>query len=109
MDLASQNMSDVQIDKTKGNEPKREDFLVPQSKAEHDKIVDRLITGGSTLGEAEQIIAARKTAFNKALKEFKKGYQDSKPTTIGKRGPKALKSNTNTSRRVNSTSDEYAN
>ena len=109
MDLASQNISDVQIDKTKGNEPKREDFLVPQSKAEHDKIVDRLITGGSTLSEAEQIIAARKTAFNKALKEFKKGYQDSKPTTTGKRGPKALKSNTNTSRRVNSTSDEYAN
>ncbi len=62
----------VESEKSKSNEPKQVDFLVPGTKAEHEQMIDRLIQGGSLLGEAEQIIASRKTAFNKALKEFKK-------------------------------------
>ena len=35
-------------------------------------MVQRLVDGGSLLAEAEQTIAARKAACNKALREFKK-------------------------------------
>ena len=34
--------------------------------------IQRLVDGGSLLAEAEQTIAARKAAFNKALRKFKK-------------------------------------
>ena len=68
----------VESEKSKSNEPKQVDFLVPRTKAEHEQMIDRLIQGGSLLGEAEQIIASRKTAFNKALKEYKKNRPQSK-------------------------------
>jgi hypothetical protein len=40
--------------------------LCKKNRANHNKIIDRLITVGSLLPEAEQV-----KAFNKALKEFK--------------------------------------
>ena len=52
--------------------PTRESFRVPRDAIEHKEMVARLVTGGSLLSEAESIIAARKTAFNKANREFKK-------------------------------------
>jgi hypothetical protein len=54
------------------NEPKKADFRVPETRAEHEKMIDSLIKGGTLLGEAEQIIASRITAFNKACREHKK-------------------------------------
>ena len=48
------------------------DFLVPSNLVEHNLIIARLVSGGSLPAEAEQTIASRKTAFNKALREFKK-------------------------------------
>jgi hypothetical protein len=54
------------------SEPKKADYLVPETRAEEDQMIDKLIQGGSLLGEAEQIIASRKCAFNKACREFKK-------------------------------------
>ncbi len=53
-------------------EPKKADYLVPETRAEEDQMIDKLIQGGSLLGEAEQIIASRKGAYNKACREFKK-------------------------------------
>jgi hypothetical protein len=38
---------------------------------EHDETVRRLVLVGSLISEAEQIIAARKAAFNRASQEFK--------------------------------------
>ena len=52
------------------------DFLVPTNLVEHNLIVARLVSGGSLPAEAEQTIASRKAAFNKALREFKKGNQN---------------------------------
>jgi hypothetical protein len=53
-------------------EPKKSDYLVPVTRAEEDEMIDKLIHGGSLLGEAEQIIASRKLAFNKTCSKFKK-------------------------------------
>ena len=52
--------------------PTPADFRVPVNMIEHNLIIDRLVSGGSLQAEAEQTIAGRKTAFNKALREFKK-------------------------------------
>ena len=56
----------------KNCEPSPADFLVPSTPEEHTSMVDKLILGGSLRNEAEQTIASRKTAFNKALKIYKK-------------------------------------
>ena len=50
------------------------DFRAPANQIEHNLIVARLMDGGSLRSEAEQAIASRKAAFNKALREFKKIY-----------------------------------
>ena len=52
--------------------PEEKDFNLPASKGELKTMVDKLIKAGSSQSEAEQIIANRKTAFNKASREFKK-------------------------------------
>ena len=52
--------------------PTQAEFRVPTNKIEHKLMVQRLVNGGSLLAEAEQTIAARKAAFNKALRKFKK-------------------------------------
>ena len=48
------------------------DFLVPTNLIEHNLIVARLVSAGSLTAEAEQTIASRKAAYNKALHEYKK-------------------------------------
>jgi hypothetical protein len=46
--------------------------MVPVNVSEHNAVVYRLTLGGSTKAEAEQIIAAQRTAFKKATNQFKK-------------------------------------
>ena len=50
--------------------PTQAKFRVPQNLIEHNLIVARLVDGGSLPSEAEIVIASRKTAFNKAFREF---------------------------------------
>ena len=45
---------------------------MPASVGELKLMVDKLVKAGSSQSEAEQIIANRKTAFNKASREFKR-------------------------------------
>ena len=45
---------------------------MPETRAEHERMIDRLIKGGSLLVEAKKIIASRSVAFNKACREHKK-------------------------------------
>jgi hypothetical protein len=52
--------------------PSESEFKIPMSEAEYVDMISRLMCGGSSETEAELIIAARRTAFNKALKLFRK-------------------------------------
>ena len=52
--------------------PEEKDFNLPASAGELKLMVDKLVKAGSSQSEAEQIIANRKTAFNKASREFKR-------------------------------------
>ena len=54
------------------NHPTKEDYRVPLNKAQHEGVVDKLILAGSSPIKAQSIIN-QKNAFNKALREFKKG------------------------------------
>ena len=62
------------------------DFLVPTNLIEHNLIVARLISGGSLPAEAEQTIASRKAAFNKALCEYKKENPNQNNNRASKQG-----------------------
>ena len=52
--------------------PNKEDFLVPKDTLEHSEMVDKLIKAGIRQIEADQIIASRKNAYNRACHEYKK-------------------------------------
>ena len=47
---------------------------VPTNQIEHNQIVAGLMAGGSLESEAELVFSERKTAHNKALREYKKEY-----------------------------------
>jgi hypothetical protein len=69
--------SSSELQKTKGipindQAPTQAGFGIPQSHAEHTATILRLVSGGSSEAEAEHLIAARKTAFNKANREYRK-------------------------------------
>ena len=49
-------------------------FLDLTNLVEHNLVVARLVSAGSLPAEAEQTIALRKAAFNKALREYKNEY-----------------------------------
>ena len=74
------------------------DFLVPTNLIEHNLIVARLISGGSLPAEAEQTIASRKAAFNKALREYKKENPNQNNNRASKQGKQ---SKTNQGQNVN--------
>ncbi len=57
---------------TARRKPLRESFKVPQDELEHSVMLERLVQGGLSTQEAELTIAARKTAYNKACREYKK-------------------------------------
>ena len=52
--------------------PSPGDYLVPTNLVEHNLVVARLVSAGTLPAEAEQTIALRKAAFNKAVREYKK-------------------------------------
>ena len=82
-------------------EPTKKDFLIPESKLEHEEAIETLVQAGVRQTEAEQIISLRKTAFNKACKEFKK-----LPTKGMKQYQKKTK---RTSKLVNQSQDNHDN
>jgi hypothetical protein len=59
----------VDLDSMKPSQGK---FLVPADDTETKSMIHRLMIGGLNETEAKQIIAMRKSAFNKALREYKK-------------------------------------
>jgi hypothetical protein len=52
--------------------PTEDDFNLPQNDDEYQTMVSRLVGAGSNPNEAEQIIANRRIAYNKACREYKK-------------------------------------
>ena len=52
--------------------PSKEAFKVPLDDLDHISMVKRLVLGGLSSHEAEQTISSRKTAFNKACRDYKK-------------------------------------
>ena len=99
------NQSDtksVQAVKTKPSTtvgPKREDFLIPANETEYNQMVERLVAGGSSVVEAELIISSRKSAFNKANREYKRGP--------GKQTKQSQKKETRQSKHVEKDHDDY--
>ena len=81
--------------------PTLAEFRVPANLVEHNLIVQRLLSGGSNRAEAEQTIALRKTAFNKALREHKRDNNQSAPRSINTR------KNSKTSKPVNNNSTNH--
>ena len=70
--------------------------MVPTNLIEHNLIVARLVGAGSLASEAEQTIALRKAAFNKALREYKKeNNQNANQNATKKRQDKVSRRRTN--------------
>ena len=51
--------------------PREEEFGIPTSEAEYSSMVDRMATCGFTRIDLDKIIETKKTAFNKATREFR--------------------------------------
>ena len=83
-------------------EPKESDFKIPNSKEEFDKIVNNLMSVGLSKSEAEQLIGMRRTAFNRATREFKKNTNK----TVYKSNIKKTSKN---SKLTSQLTDEYGN
>jgi hypothetical protein len=82
----------IQSSSTNQYRPEEKDFNLPASKDEIKSMVDKPIGAGSTQSEAEQIIANRKTAFNKASRDFKKRQ----PVKLAKQSQKRATQNSKT-------------
>jgi hypothetical protein len=83
-------------------EPKESDFKIPTSKQEFDKVVNDLMSVGSSKSEAEQLIGMRRTAFNRATREFKKNNTK----TVYKSNIKKTSKN---SKQTSQMTDKYGN
>ena len=66
------NESSQTSNAAEADKPQEKDFHLPSSKEEHKVMVEKLVKAGSLPTEAEQIICNRRTAFNKACREYKK-------------------------------------
>ena len=66
-------------------EPTKRDFLIPLTSEEHKETIDKMILGGSLRNEAENIIAGRVAAYNKALKQYKKDKTKNSRTSYKKK------------------------
>ena len=73
-------------------------FLVPSNETEQNLMIEKMMLAGLLRSEAELNIAARKTAYNKAIKDFKK--------TENKQ-PKFTKRNNKSKKHVNKSLDDY--
>ena len=81
--------------------PSKVEYQVPSNKVEHDEMIRSLVKAGIRQSEAEQIISMRKTAYNKASKDFKKP-----PNKCGKQTQKKAK---RMSKHFNNSMNEYDN
>ena len=81
--------------------PTKADFLVPANKTEHEDMVSTLMKAGIRYTEAEQLIALRKTSFNRACKDFKKTPSNANKQTQKKTNRK--------SKQLNKSQDEHVN
>ena len=72
MDDGRQESSQANNVTVESNGPREKDFHLPTSQEEHKFMVEKLVSAGTLPSEAEQIINNRRTAFNKATREFKK-------------------------------------
>jgi hypothetical protein len=99
--LLSRNPVTINQAHVQKKEPSKEEFNNPLTGVEHNSMVAKLRLGGLTENEAEQTKSFRKTAFNKAVREFKK---ESGMNT--KSNPKKLTKNT---KQVASKVHEHAN
>ena len=72
MDDGRQESSQANNVPVESNGPREKDFHLPTSQEEHKFMVEKLVSAGTLPSEAEQIINNRRTAFNKATREFKK-------------------------------------
>jgi hypothetical protein len=66
-------------------EPSKHDFLIPLTTEEHKETIDKMILRGSLRNEAENIIAGRVAAYNKALKQYKKDNSKNNRTSYKKK------------------------
>jgi hypothetical protein len=89
-------------DQNEPKEPKESDYKIPNSKEEYDKIVNDLMSVGSTKSEAEQLIGMRRTAFNRATREFKKSTNKSANKSN-------IKKSSKNSKLTSQLTDEYGN
>ena len=69
--------------------PKPSDFNVPETDEEYDRMVEGMMTCGMRFNEAEANIKTRKTAYNRAVREYDR---DNKPPVTRKAPGKARKS-----------------
>ena len=82
-------------------EPQPSCFRVPSNPAEREEMMASMMGGGLTREEAVQNIAIRRTAYNKAVKEFKKSGN--------KKQTKRSKNSTKTSKHADNDSFDYDN
>ena len=75
--MAQTQPAETQPDPNTTPPPTQRDYKVPTNQFEHNQVVAGLVSGGSSQAEAEQVIASRKTAFNKAMKDYKKERKQS--------------------------------
>ena len=73
-------------------EPQPSAFRIPSNPEEREEMITNMVRGGLSREEATQSIALRRTAYNRAVKEFKK--------TANKKQTRKSKSNQNSSRPV---------
>ena len=69
--------------------PKPSDFNVPETDEEFNRMVEGMMTCGMRFNEAEANIKTRKTAYNRAMREYDR---DNKPPVTRKAPGKARKS-----------------
>ena len=69
--------------------PKPSDFNVPETDEEYDRMVEGMMTCGMRFNEAEANLKTRKTAYNRAVREYDR---DNKPPVTRKAPGKARKS-----------------
>ena len=82
------------------NAPRAATYLVPADETEYNLMVEKMVNAGLLRSEAELNIAARKAAFNKACKEYKRSES---------KQPKTTKRITKMRKHVNKSLDEYGN
>ena len=82
-DEATQSIPDKKKNEPNQTTPQETDFGIPTSETEYESMVERMSTCGFTRTDLDKILEAKRTAFNKATREFrnhekKKQLEDNK-------------------------------